>query len=153
MSVYAITGASRGIGFELTRQLLELPSSQIGKIFALSRTVTDGLKDLISRNPDRLFHAKISVDSTESVQQAAKDVKAKLDGQGLDVLINNAGVAEYTTGLAADVKPESFTYILDINVVGPQRVTTAFLPLLEQGKGKKVIQMCAIFPCWNRGAC
>ena len=79
MASYLITGASRGIGLELTKQLLELPVSQVGKVFALTRSGSPApLRDLANRNPDRLVHVIASVDDTESVQRATKEVKAKL---------------------------------------------------------------------------
>lgn len=145
MATYLVTGANRGIGLELTKQLLELPSSSLSKIFALSRSApTGGLQDLVSKNPGRLFPITTSINSTESVQKAAAEVKAKLDGQGLDVLVNNAGVAAYTDGSVANVAPEQLAEIFNVNVVGTQIVTAAFLPLLEAGGQKKVINVYVV---------
>ncbi|GAB7353829.1 hypothetical protein MBLNU459_g4201t1 [Dothideomycetes sp. NU459] len=142
MASYLITGASRGLGFELTKQLLELPTSRVGKIFAVTRSTPPApLQDLIRNSADRIVHVTASVDDTGSVQNAAEVVKAKLDGQGLDVLINNAGIASYTPGGARSISPEQLAQVFDVNVIGPQRVIASFLPLLEIGKEKKVINI------------
>lgn len=142
MANYLITGASRGIGLELTKQLLELPVSQVAKVFALSRSDPSApLRNLITNQPDRAVHVIVSIDDTESVQRAAKDVKAKLGAQGLDVLVNNAGISAYSPGGTKTVPPEQLAQVFDVNVIGTHRVTAAFLPLLETGNQKKVINV------------
>ncbi|KAK5109026.1 hypothetical protein LTR62_007574 [Meristemomyces frigidus] len=140
MASYVVTGASRGIGLELVKQLLQEKS--VGQVFALSRSQpAAALQDLVSKHSDRLQHVKASVDSTESVEAAAKEVATKLNGSGLDVLVNNAGIQLASPGGTRTMTAESLTEVLDVNVVGVQRVTAAFLPLLERGKGKKVINV------------
>ncbi|KAK4570134.1 hypothetical protein LTR86_002214 [Recurvomyces mirabilis] len=140
MASYAVTGASRGIGLELVSQLLE--DKSVGKIFALSRgEPPSALQSLISSHSQQLYHVKASVDDTESVQRAAKEVETKLSGQGLDVLVNNAGIQTASPGGTKTVPPEDMLNVLNVNVVGVQRVTAAFLPLLEKGKEKKVINV------------
>jgi NAD(P)-dependent dehydrogenase (short-subunit alcohol dehydrogenase family) len=143
MAAYLITGASRGIGLELTRQLLELPASQISKVFAIARNIeSDAIKQLEQKFPDRFYPVSASVDSNTSVQKAVETVKSKLNGDPLDVLVNNAGInSETKGGLIKDMELDQLTQIFDVNVVGVQRVTAAFFPLLEQGSQKKVVNM------------
>ena len=142
MARYLVTGASRGIGLELIKQLLELPVSQVGKVFAVTRSDSSApLRDLLNKSPDRAVHIIASVDDTESVQRAATEVKAKLGAQGLDVLVNNAGTSAFTPGGIKTVPPEQLAHLFDVNVIGPQRMTAAFLPLLETGNQKKVINV------------
>jgi len=142
MASYLVTGASRGIGLELTRQLLELPGSQVGKIVALTRSNDcKDLKDLLDKYPDRTIHTVASVNDTESIQKAAAEIKSKLGPQGLDALVNNAGVQAFAPGGTKTVPPEQLGNLFDTNVVGVHRVISAFLPLLEAGKGKKVINV------------
>lgn len=142
MANYLVTGASRGIGFELTKQLLELPVSQVAKVFAVTRSgLSASLRDLANRNADRVVHVIASVDDTESVQKAAREVKVKLGAQGLDVLVNNAGIQAFSPGGTKIAPPEQLAHSFDVNVIGPQRMIAAFLPLLETGNQKKVINV------------
>ena len=142
MASYLITGASRGIGLELTKQLLSLPASEVSKVFALTRSdPSSSLSDLISKSSNRAFHIKASIDDSKSVEKAASDVKTRLAGKGLDVLVNNAGIQAACPGGMKTVPPEQLADMFNTNVIGPQRVTQAFLPLLEKGGQKKVINM------------
>lgn len=142
MSTYLITGANRGIGLELAKQLLESPASKVKTIFALSRTDSNpALNDLIKRNPDRLVNIVAAVTDQQSVENAAKEVGSRLNGAGLDVLVNNAGVAPQGAKVMEEVQAEQMREAFDVNVVGVQFVTQAFLPLLRKGKDKKVINV------------
>lgn len=149
MASYLVTGASRGIGLELIKQLLELPASQVGRVFAVTRSDSSApLRDLVKRIPDRAFHVIASVDDTESVQRAAREVKAKLGAQGLDILVNNAGIQEVSPGGTKNAPPEQLAHSFDVNVIGPQRMIAAFLPLLEMGNQKKVVNVYVF--TWKR---
>lgn len=142
MATYLITGAARGIGLELTKQLAELPGSRVSQIFALTRSEPSAaLRSLIDGSSGRVVSVLAAVDDTESVREAARQVETRLGSKGLDVLVNNAGVAG-TWAKMQDCPPEELARVLDTNLVGPQRVITAFLPLLRAGKEKKVINMC-----------
>ncbi|KAL9611165.1 MAG: hypothetical protein Q9167_004187 [Letrouitia subvulpina] len=142
MASYLVTGASRGIGLELTKQLLQLPASQVGKVFALTRSEPPApLQDLLNELPDRLVHIVASVDDSDSVQRAARDVEANLKSRGLDVLINNAAIQSFSPGGTKTATPEQLAHAFDVNVIGPQRMISAFLPLLDAGRQKKVINV------------
>ena len=141
MASYVVTGASKGIGLELTKQLLSLPASQVGKVFTLTRSDPSApLQDLIKKSPQRAVHVFTSSDDTESVQKAAAEIKKKLGSQGLDVLVNN-GTQAFAPGGTKTAPPEQLAHLFDVNVIGPQRMISAFLPLLEKGNQKKVINV------------
>lgn len=143
MSTYLITGTSKGVGLELTKQLLALPASQIRHIYALSRgKPTPGLQTLLDNHPDRVTHITGAVDDDASIRAAADQVSTLLDGSGLDVLVNNAGIG----GPSSTFTLEGYTaahlhQLLDTNVTGVHRVIVAFLPLLRRGREKKIINM------------
>lgn len=144
MANYLITGASRGIGLELTKQLLSLPTSQVSKVFAVARSNPSALQDLMKQHQDRAIHISACIDDTASIQKAATEVKTRLGTEGLDVLVNNAGVSVVSPGGIKTLSAEDLAHVFDVNVVGTHRTIAAFLPLLEVGKLKKVISMCVL---------
>lgn len=90
MTSYLITGSSRGIGLEITRQLVG--SDAEITIFAAARSASaSGFKKLLERHPTQVIHVPLEVTSEDSIK-AAVSLVTKLNGRGLDVLINNAGV-------------------------------------------------------------
>ncbi|XP_078524981.1 uncharacterized protein LOC144798085 [Lissotriton helveticus] len=66
----------------------------------------------------------------ESVSKAAKEVEAHLNGAGLNVLINNAGIL--TPCSIENVDAEDMLHVYSTNVVGPLLVVKAFLHLLKK---------------------
>lgn len=113
--------------------MLELPESQVGKLFAPSRSLSIPLQDLVNKYSGRLIHTTALVDDTGSVQSAAAEVKAKLDAKGLDVLVNNAGIGDFNRNGMKGVERKVLAHVFDVNGVGPHRVIAAFLPLREKG--------------------
>lgn len=96
MASYFITGTSRGVGLKLTEILAAKPASEVSIIFAAARTETDALKDLTAKYSGRIEIVSIDVTSENSVKEAANQVEQSLGGKGLDVLINNAGIMNFT---------------------------------------------------------
>ena len=91
MTSYLITGSSRGIGLEITRQLVETDAEIT--IFAAARSASaSDFKELLERHPTQVIHVPLEVTSEDSIKAAVSLVTTKLNGRGLDVLINNAGV-------------------------------------------------------------
>ncbi len=72
------------------------------------------------------------VSSTESVQASAKAVTDALGGQGLDLLMNVAGVANVAVGVLEGVDLAQAERLFHINTFGQLRVIQAFLPLLRK---------------------
>lgn len=72
------------------------------------------------------------VSSTESVQASARQVTEALQGQGLDLLMNVAGVANLATGVLEGVDLAKAERLFHINTFGQLRVIQAFLPLLRK---------------------
>lgn len=145
MATYFITGTNRGIGLELTKQLLDLPADQVSLVFANTRSEpSTALASLIASSSGRSKHILATVDNTASVEEAARQVAEQLGpGKGLDVLVNNAGISGewyWEKGIEA-CPPDELSSVLETNVVGPHRVIRAFLPLLQKGGQKKIINM------------
>ncbi|MEM7727179.1 MAG: SDR family oxidoreductase [Cyanobacteria bacterium P01_A01_bin.45] len=124
MTTYLVTGANRGIGLEYCRQL----KLQGNNVIAVCRSVSDELKDL-----DIQVEADIDITIEESVNRLVK----KLDGQTIDVLINNAGIVERVNLNNLDF--DSIRRQFEVNAIAPLRLTHALLNNLKSGS--KVIMM------------
>ncbi|TKX21183.1 hypothetical protein C1H76_6724 [Elsinoe australis] len=139
MASYLVTGSTRGIGFQVVTFLASKPTSEVSKIFAAARKENEALKKLIESSSGRVQFVPLEVTSQESVKAAVSTVEVAINGKGLDVLINNAGIANF-----GPQKYEEMTDLnehFNINVVGTHNVISAFLPLLKQGTSKKVINI------------
>lgn len=131
-----ITGANRGIGFEAARALRAAGHT----IFLASRDAESG-----RRVADEIGAHPIQLDITDdaSVAAAAKTVEAE---GGLDVLVNNAGIApewgedNIPVG-AADLTADLMRRTFETNVFGTVRVLHAFLPLLRRSAAPVVVNV------------
>lgn len=116
MKTYAITGANRGIGLELTRALLSRGDAVIG----ICRHISPELEDSGAR-----VATGVDVTHDEGVAALAK----ALTGTKIDVLVNNAGLL-IPDGLDS-FEHEALVRQMEVNAFGPLRVTRALLPLMD----------------------
>ncbi len=127
-STYVVTGANRGIGLELARQLLERGDAVVATTRRLEQAAQ--LRSLGVRVE------VLDVASAASVRAFA----GELAGAPVDVLINNAGVAPETRGLA-ELDCEGLLEAFSINSVGALRVTQALLPNLRAARRRQVFNL------------
>jgi NAD(P)-dependent dehydrogenase (short-subunit alcohol dehydrogenase family) len=141
-----ITGAGRGLG----RSLAELFLEKGYRVFAGVRRHTRGTAAASHSN----FH-RVLIDVVEpgSIERAALKVASLTTG--LDVLINNAAICESETSSLETLDFGKVAGILDVNTLGPLRVTKAFLPLLRRGSMKTIVNISSeagsIESCWRKG--
>jgi len=145
MSSYVVTGASRGIGLELVRQLSSDPKNTIFALVRNKAGSTD-LQELAHTNGNQNVHiVEADISDYKTIKSAAEEV-SKLSGGKLDVLINNAALMRHDRGtLTVDAYPDEETLEKDFelffktNVIGTTHTINAFLPLILAGSSKKVI--------------
>jgi NAD(P)-dependent dehydrogenase (short-subunit alcohol dehydrogenase family) len=123
-----ITGANRGIGLEFARQYREAGWQVIGT--ARKPDAATDLQELGARV------LQLDVTDADSVARLAAD----LEGQPIDLLVNNAGILIPQDSLA-ETNIETAARMLDVNILGPIRVTQALLPNLSAGSGKTVVNI------------
>jgi NAD(P)-dependent dehydrogenase (short-subunit alcohol dehydrogenase family) len=112
-----ITGAASGIGAATAAEL----RSRGARVVGLDLNADDGV-------------IACDVRDQASVDAAVSEAIERLGG--LDVLINNAGVGyAQSAGLAPDAEALA---LLDVNLIGPWRVTSAALPALREARGRVV---------------
>ncbi|KAI0642427.1 NAD-P-binding protein [Trametes meyenii] len=137
-TTWLVTGASRGIGLEIVRQLLASPDNTV---IAGARTPekADKLHALAGTAKGSLRIVKLDVSDFDSIRAAAKELEPALSVSGLDYLVNNAGIGEEDTGFTVD--PDVLLRIIRTNVAGPALLSNVFLPFLEKGHAKKVLNI------------
>ena len=132
-TIALVTGANKGLGRESVRRLAELGWT----VLLGSRSPERGAEAAATLAGD-VVPIVLDVTDDESVSAAAKEVDARYGR--LDVLVNNAGI---TGGFAAaeDTGPVEMRAALETNVVGPVRVTRAFLPLLHRSAAPRIVMV------------
>ena len=132
-STALVTGANRGLGFEVCRQLARAGLS----VIATSRGEASGRGAVASLRREQLdvVHEACDVTSDASVAELAERLAAR--GCVLDVLVNNAGVS--LNGFDANVAQKT----LDVNFFGAMRVTDMLGPAIRDG-GKIVMVSSAM---------
>jgi len=131
MSTWLVTGANRGIGLEMVRQLVARGDTAI----ATARRPDDAaaLRDLgVKLLP-------LDVADGASVRR----MRELLGDTPIDVLVNNAGVAGPGRNIA-DLDLDAVRATLEVNTLGPMRVTQALLPNLRDGTGKKIAHVTSL---------
>uniref|UniRef100_UPI00398E4D4C uncharacterized protein isoform X2 n=1 Tax=Pristiophorus japonicus TaxID=55135 RepID=UPI00398E4D4C len=127
-----VTGANRGLGLELIRQLAKAerpPRCLLAGCRDPDGSRAKDLKDMAKSFPNiKIF--KLDVDNFDSIQECADQILKVLENNGLNLLINNAGI-NFGGGLN-EVTPETMMQSYRTNVVGPMMVTKALLPVLQR---------------------
>jgi NAD(P)-dependent dehydrogenase (short-subunit alcohol dehydrogenase family) len=142
-----IQGASRGIGLEIARQLVE--QHDFDTVIATSRypEKSDGLRALEDQHLDHVHKVALDVTDESSIEAAREEVGAIVDS--LDLIYNVAGVLhDETTGLAPekslrDVEPSNFSQSFAVNATGPALVAKYFADLLPRNEPAVLANMSA----------
>ncbi len=132
-----VTGANKGIGLAIARQL-----------GAAGHTVWLGCRD-ISRGEMAAFELRengvaaramqLDVTDDASASSAAKTIESEVGH--LDVLVNNAGLMFGSPPSLAEESIDEIQQMFNTNVFGVMRVTQAFLPLLRKSKAARIVMM------------
>lgn len=101
MASYLVTGASRGLGLALVTRLVTLPKTAVGTIIATTRQDNSArLREIADTSAWRVQIVNLDVTDESSVKDGVAAVERQLQGKGLDYLVNNAGVSDWSpTGL------------------------------------------------------
>lgn len=131
-----VTGANRGIGLELVRQLLAR-----GEQVEATARAPESATELASLGSPALRIHRVEVTDPASIQQLA----ATLGDAPVDLVINNAGSYGGPTQslgqMAEELSLPDVATTFDINAMGPLRVSIALLPHVRRGSGKKLIHV------------
>jgi len=130
METVLITGASRGIGLELTKQFLQLNY----KVIATYRgEPTSELASLCANNPLTLFELEVT-DET-SINQLV----TSLGNTQIDILINNAGVIGPEQQTMTTIKQADWLTTFAINSIAPLMVSRALLGNMKVNHNPRIV--------------
>nr|XP_056718676.1 C-factor-like [Euleptes europaea] len=127
-----VTGSNRGIGLELVRQLVGKRNTPEW-VFATCRDPEGPRAQDLKNLAEKYRSVKIlpmDIRDPSSIQAAAARVTDHLQGAGLNLLINNAGIVKPST-LESETA-EDMSEVYKTNVIGPMMVSQAILPLLRK---------------------
>jgi NAD(P)-dependent dehydrogenase (short-subunit alcohol dehydrogenase family) len=128
--VALVSGASRGIGAEIAR---ELAADQGFLVFAGARNPND-VERAGGIEPVRL-------DVTDQVTVDAAHDRLETDAGRLDVLVNNAGITGRWSETAAEEDLEHAHAVLETNLFGAWRLTQTMLPLLRRSDDGRIVNV------------
>jgi len=126
-----ITGCNRGLGLGLIKNLLAIPTP-LDHIFATCRNVqkAEELQSLATANKN-LHIIQLDITDFNSYERVIKEVENVVQGQGLNVLFNNAGIATKSARLSF-AKANDLTKSFLANTTAPIILTKAFYGLLKK---------------------
>lgn len=141
--VVLITGASAGIGLATVRRF-----ATAGAKLALVARSADALnhlaEELQSQGSDAIA-LPVDVSDPKQVRRVIKETVRHFGR--LDVLINNVGQA--AIGTIADLNPDDFRKIVDVNVFGPLAAMQAVIPFMREQDGGLIINVSSVVSKMN----
>ncbi len=123
-----VTGANRGLGLEFASQY----QAAGWRVIATARK-PEAAKALEALGVRVL---QLDVADADSVDRLARE----LENQPIDVLINNAGMFPRVNSLA-ETNFDDVARTLEVNTIGPMRVTRALLPNLRLGQTRQIVSI------------
>ena len=130
-----VTGANRGIGFEVSKQLADLGYT----VFLTARSLDKAQGAVESIASTNIIPLALDISNQESIVAAAEEVRRHTDV--LDVLINNAAI-DYDTDqqvLSADLV--RVRRVFETNTMGTWQMVQTFLPLLQKSHHGRIVNV------------
>lgn len=130
-----ITGSDRGLGFALTQEL----TARGWRVIATCRSPEKAteLREFAAANPG------VVIEKLDVADDAAIDaLAARLRGQPIDALINNAGVlGRIGTPRVEDLDPAELQRVMRVNTYAPMRLARTFMPNIAASGHKKIVSL------------
>ncbi len=134
--VALVTGANKGIGLEIARQLAERGYM----VWMGARDAGRGQAAADTLGQERLVRF-ISLDVTDELSIIAAAAMIEHESGRLDVLVNNAGIAIDGGAAPSALSTHAMRTTFDVNVFAPVRITQAFLPLLRAAPAGRIVMV------------
>jgi short-subunit dehydrogenase len=132
-----ITGASKGIGFEMVKQLSENPNTLV---IAVSRNIAPLTKLIDQKNTHSILPVKADITSSIDQKKIVKMIKAL--GLKIDILINNAG--EIVNKPFEKITTKELQSVYNTNVFGPFTLIQSLLPLFNKKTRSHIVNISSM---------
>jgi len=132
-----VTGANRGIGLEVVRQLAEAGMT----VILGSRDLQKGeaAAEPLTKSGLAVLPLRLDVTDPDSIDRLVQTVQQRFGY--LDILINSAGILYDTWQKASNADLAQVQQAFSTNTLGPWRMTQAFLPLLQQSQHGRIVNV------------
>lgn len=131
-----VTGASRGLGESISKQLISNGYFVIGT--ATTERGVDRLEDDLGSSG---FAVKMRIDNAESVRQAYQRIEERCVEMPL-ILVNNAGITK--DNLMLRMSEEEWTSVVDTNVNGLYRVTKPIIRAMIKARWGRIVNISSV---------
>ena len=132
MATVLITGTNRGIGLEFAKQFIARGDT----LLATCRDIASATElDRLKVNNEKLQIFELDVSSQESMESLPE----KLEGQAIDIFINNAGIYGPRDSVFGNVSADEWAKVFQINAKAPMILTQLLIENLHDGFEKKLI--------------
>jgi 3-oxoacyl-[acyl-carrier protein] reductase len=137
--VAIITGAGRGIGAAIARELSNLGATTI--LLGRTQESLDSTAQAIAQSGGNAKAMSCDVSSLQSVESAAREVES-IQGR-VDILVNNAGIGGFG-GPLHQLPPEEWDRILNTNLRGVYYMVRAFAPMMIRARAGHIINISSL---------
>ncbi|MBD1913461.1 MULTISPECIES: SDR family oxidoreductase [unclassified Leptolyngbya] len=132
-----VTGANRGIGLEVVRQLAQKGITVILGARDLQKGEAAAIPLISAGLP--VFPRQLDVTDPESMTRLAAQVEQEYGH--LDILINNAGILYDTWQQPSTADLDTVQEAINTNMLGPWRMCKAFVPLLRRSQHGRIVNV------------
>ena len=129
-----VTGANKGIGLEVVRQL----AAREWRVFLTGRSLASVRKAAAPLGPS-VTAVPLDITSRISIEAAFSMVSQTVDH--VDVLVNNAGILDHDDTSIFELDAQRLRRMFETNTIGALLVTQTFLPLLRKSQAGRIINM------------
>jgi NAD(P)-dependent dehydrogenase (short-subunit alcohol dehydrogenase family) len=134
--VALVTGASRGIGLEIAKQLAKSSSHDV---IIGARNLARAEREAKRISGAKLRSIELDVTSDRSIRELDRTVKSEFGR--LDILVNNAAILEDISDLPSETDLEVAKKTLETNLFGPWRLCKTFAPLMKQNNYGRIVNI------------
>ena len=129
-----VTGANKGIGLEVVRQL----ATRGWRVFLTGRSLPS-VRRAAAPLGSSVVPVPLDITSRVSIEAACSIVSQAVSH--LDVLINNAGILDHDEGSIFELRPQRLRRMFETNTIGALLVSQTFLPLLRKSPAGRIINV------------